>query len=96
MHIPEIVYLYKGYNDHCVATEMMWGGGWGVRRVTWLLSVRFLVVEQGVGIKLLFFFLFCFFPVSNCSSITGNCGYCVCFFVSCLPSLSPVHLTRCY
>ena len=29
MHIPEIVYLYKGYNDHCVATEMMWGGGRG-------------------------------------------------------------------
>ena len=66
MHIPEIVYLYKGYNDHCVATEMMWGGGgeggdWGVRRVTWLLSVRFLVVEQGVGIKLLFFFCSVFF-----------------------------------
>ena len=44
--------------------------------MTWLLSVRFLVVEQGVGIKLLFF-LFCFFPVANCSSITGNCGYCL-------------------
>ena len=35
-------------------------GGWGVRRVTWLLSVRFLVVEQGVGIKLLFFFVLFF------------------------------------